>query len=65
MVFIKKIFLLCVEIGNFQIFPISQEKNLAVKINGNSGAQQEITVSTKVSKEIYHFNRKSKFKSLM
>jgi len=28
---------------------------LAVKINGNRGAQQEISISTKVSKEILPF----------
>jgi len=28
---------------------------LAVKINGNRGAQQEISVSTKVSKEVVPF----------
>jgi len=28
---------------------------LTVKINGNRGAQQEISVSTKVSKEIVQF----------
>jgi len=28
---------------------------LAVKINGNCGAQQEISVSTKVSKQIVPF----------
>jgi len=30
---------------------------LDVKINGNRGAQQEITVSTKVSKEIVAFQQ--------
>jgi len=30
---------------------------LAVKINGNRGAQQEISVSTKVSKEIVLFQQ--------
>jgi len=30
---------------------------LAVKINGNRGAQQEISVSTKVSKEIVPFQQ--------
>jgi len=30
---------------------------LAVKINGNRGAQQEIFVSTKVSKEIVPFQQ--------
>jgi len=30
---------------------------LTVKINGNSGAQQEISVSTKVSKEIVPFEQ--------
>jgi len=30
---------------------------LAVKINGNSGAQQEIYVSTKVSKKIARFQQ--------
>jgi len=29
--------------------------NLAVKINGNRGAQQELSVSTKVSIEIVQF----------
>jgi len=41
---------------------------LTVKINGNRGAQQEISVSTKVSKEIVPFQQqfpKSKFKSVM
>jgi len=31
---------------------------LAVKINGNRGAQQEISVSTKISKEIDPFQQK-------
>jgi len=30
---------------------------LSVKINGNRGAQQEISVSTKVSKEIVPFQQ--------
>jgi len=29
-------------------------------INGNHGAQQEFSVSTKVLKKLYHFNRNSK-----
>jgi len=33
------------------------EWNLAVKINGNRGAQQEISVSTKVSNEIVPFQQ--------
>ena len=35
----------------------SWKRNLTVKISGNRGAQQVISVSTKVSKELYHFNR--------
>jgi len=31
---------------------------LAVKINGNHGEQQEISVSTKISKEIVPFQQK-------
>jgi len=38
---------------------------LAVQINGNRGAQQEISISTKVSKKLYNFNWTSQFKSVM
>jgi len=38
---------------------------VAGKINGNRGTQQEISVSTKVSKKIYHFNRNSQLWSVM
>jgi len=38
---------------------------LTVKINGSRGARQEISVSTKVSKKLYHLNRNSQFKSVM
>jgi len=34
---------------------------LAVKINRNRGAQQEISVSTKFQTKLYHFNRISQF----
>jgi len=37
---------------------------LAVKIDGNRGAQQEKSVSTKASK-MYHFNRNFQFGSVM
>jgi len=33
------------------------ELNLAVKINGNRGAQQEVSISTNVSKEIVLFQQ--------
>jgi len=36
-----------------------KERNLAVKINGNRGAQQEISVSTNVSKVIDSFQQES------
>jgi len=38
---------------------------LSVKINGNRGAQQEISVSTKVLKEIVPFQQESQLRSLM
>jgi len=38
---------------------------LAVKINGNRGAQQETSVSKKFQKKLYHFNRNSQFRSVM
>jgi len=38
---------------------------LAVKINGNRGTQQEISVEQKLQKKLCHFNRNSQFRSVM
>jgi len=41
----------------FQNFRLNINGSLAVKINGNFSAQQEMSVSTKVSKEIVPFHQ--------
>jgi len=41
----------------FLKFPTPQHEGNAIKINGNRGTQQEIFVSTKVSKEIVPFQQ--------